>query len=260
MLNFVRDEDTRVPRARWTSHDREAHVTDQRSAQTCERKDMAMAAAVRGARNVGMDGARRLLSTQTLPDLPYDYSALEPYISAEIMQLHHAKHHQTYVNNFNALAEQYTDAESKGDVAKMIAMQSGIKFNGGGHVNHSIFWKNLCPANQFEPPTGKLAAAIDESFGGLDSLQKKFNPAAAAVQGSGWAWLALHPESKKLQVVTTSNQDPCSTTGHVPLLGVDVWEHAYYLQYKNVRPDYLKAIWNVVNWKDVAERFEKATA
>jgi len=221
---------------------------------------MAMSTAVRGARAKGMEGARRLLSTQTLPDLPYDYSALEPYVSAEIMQLHHAKHHQTYVNNFNALAEQYTDAEAKGDVAKMIAMQAGIKFNGGGHVNHSIFWKNLCPTKDYEPPTGKLAEAIQESFGSLDALQGKFNPAAAAVQGSGWAWLALHPESKKLQVVTTSNQDPCSTTGHIPLLGVDVWEHAYYLQYKNVRPDYLKAIWNVVNWKDVAERFERASA
>lgn len=200
------------------------------------------------------------MSSASLPDLPYDYGSLEPYVSAEIMQLHHAKHHQTYVNNYNVLAEKYEEAKARGDLEGMIAMQSGIRFNGGGHVNHSIFWKNLCPAKEYVPPSGELERAIEECFGGLEQLKAKFNPAAASVQGSGWAWLALHPTTKKLQVITTSNQDPCSTTGLVPLLGVDVWEHAYYLQYKNVRPDYLKAIWNVVNWKDVAERYERATS
>jgi len=174
------------------------------------------------------------------------------------MQLHHAKHHNTYVTNFNVTMEKYADAEAKGDIATMIALQGAIKFNGGGHVNHSIFWQNLCPPKDFEPPTGALASAIESQFGSLEAMQTKFSAAAAGVQGSGWGWLGYNKASGKVEITTTANQDPCSVTGLVPLLGVDVWEHAYYLQYKNVRPDYLKAVWTIVNWKDVAARFEAA--
>jgi Fe-Mn family superoxide dismutase len=200
----------------------------------------------------------RQLSTLTLPDLPYDYSALEPVITAEIMELHHKKHHQTYVNTFNTLAEQLSDAESKSDVAKMIALQGGLKFNGGGHVNHSMFWKNLIPPKDFVLPGGELAKAIEAEFGSVDNLISKFNPKTAAVQGSGWGWLGYNSETGRLQIATTANQDPLVTQGLTPLLGIDVWEHAYYLQYKNVRPDYLKNIWKVVNWQDVGQRYEAA--
>ncbi len=195
-----------------------------------------------------------------LPDLPYDYNALEPVISAEIMEIHHKKHHAAYVKNLNAALEKYAEAESKGDVAGMIAHQSAIKFNGGGFVNHSIFWTNLAPksAGGGEAPTGELAKAIDAEFGSLEKLITCFSNRAAAVQGSGWGWLGYNTCKKRLQLATCANQDPLSTQGLVPLLGIDVWEHAYYLQYKNARPDYLKAIWEVVNWKNVAERFEQA--
>mmetsp|Transcript_3865 Transcript_3865/g.10946 ORF Transcript_3865/g.10946 Transcript_3865/m.10946 type:complete len:221 (+) Transcript_3865:86-748(+) len=200
----------------------------------------------------------RGMASFSLPDLPYDYSALEPAISAEIMELHHSKHHQTYVNNVNVAMEKYADAQAKGDMATQIAMHDAIKFNGGGHVNHSIFWTNLCPAKDFEPPSGVLAAAIDTQFGSLEEFQGKFAATTAAVQGSGWGWLGYDKATGKLAIATTGNQDPLSTKGLVPLLGVDVWEHAYYLQYKNVRPDYLKAIWQVVSWKNVSERLEAA--
>lgn len=197
---------------------------------------------------------------QTLPDLPYDYDALEPVISGEIMELHHDKHHAGYVNNLNTLLEKYWEAEERDDVATMIALSPGIKFNGGGHVNHSIFWTNLAPQSEGggQPPTGDLAKAIDAKWGSLDKFIEKFNAKAGPIQGSGWGWLSYCPESRGLEIVTCSNQDPCSLTGTTPLLGIDVWEHAYYLQYKNARPAYLKAIWGVVNWANVAERYAAA--
>ncbi|KAJ3190349.1 Superoxide dismutase [Mn], mitochondrial [Gaertneriomyces sp. JEL0708] len=196
----------------------------------------------------------------TLPDLPYDYNALEPFISAEIMQLHHAKHHQTYVNNLNVACEQEYEATQKNDIKTQIALQGALKFNGGGHINHSIFWTNLAPQKLGggEPPKGALLNAINQEFGSLDEFQKKFSAQSAAVQGSGWGWLGFNKATKRVEIATTANQDPLTTL--VPLLGVDVWEHAYYLQYKNVRPDYLKAIWSVVNWKNVAERYAAASA
>ena len=194
----------------------------------------------------------------TLPDLDYDYGALEPFLSGQIMELHHSKHHQTYVNNLNQLMEKQADAAAKGDTEALIQLQPGIKFNGGGHVNHTIFWTNLCAAKDFEPPVGELAAKIDADFGSLEALQAKMNGDSAAVQGSGWGWLGYSKEKDALVVATTANQDPLSATGVVPLLGIDVWEHAYYLQYKNVRPDYLKNVWSVVNWKNVAERYAAA--
>ncbi|PON79027.1 Manganese/iron superoxide dismutase [Parasponia andersonii] len=203
----------------------------------------------------------RGLQTFSLPDLPYDYGALEPAISGEIMQLHHQNHHQAYVTNYNKALEQLQDAISKGDSAAVAKLQSAIKFNGGGHINHSIFWKNLAPVREGggDPPKGSLGWAIDTDFGSLDALVQKVSTEGAALQGSGWVWLALDKELKKLVVETTSNQDPLVTKGTslVPLLGIDVWEHAYYLQYKNVRPDYLKNIWKVINWKYASEVFEK---
>ncbi|MCL7026396.1 hypothetical protein MKW94_015846 [Papaver nudicaule] len=214
-----------------------------------------------GLAKLGFSNARGL-QTFSLPDLDYDYGALEPAISGEIMQIHHQKHHQAYITNYNKALEQLTDATAKGDTSTVVKLQSAIKFNGGGHVNHSIFWKNLTPVSQGggELPEGSLASAIDTHFGSLEKLVQKVNGEGAALQGSGWVWLGLDKELKKLVVETTANQDPLVTKGAnlVPLLGIDVWEHAYYLQYKNVRPDYLKNIWKVINWKYASEAYEKA--
>ncbi|XP_057483112.1 superoxide dismutase [Mn], mitochondrial-like [Actinidia eriantha] len=202
----------------------------------------------------------RGLQTFSLPDLPYDYGALEPAISGEIMQLHHHKHHQTYITNYNKALEKLEAAMAKGDAPTVVKLQSAITFNGGGHVNHLVFWKNLAPVREGggEPPKGSLGSAIDTNFGSLEALIQKMNAVGAAVQGSGWVWLGVDKELKKLVIETTANQDPLVTKGSlVPLLGIDVWEHAYYLQYKNVRPDYLKNIWKVMNWKYASEVYEK---
>lgn len=195
-----------------------------------------------------------------LPPLPYDFAALEPVINAEIMNLHYSKHHQAYVNNLNKALEQYATAEQKNDLQAMIALDSAIKFNGGGHVNHSIFWTNLAPKDKGggNPPTGELEKAINQKFGSLQQFIDQISSKAVAIQGSGWAWLGYNKADGTLQIATCDNQDPLATKGLVPLLGIDVWEHAYYLQYKNVRADYVKNIWNVVNWQNVAERYQQA--
>lgn len=196
-----------------------------------------------------------------LPDLEYDYSALEPVIAGEIMQIHHQKHHQTYVNKLNEALEKYAEAEAKNDLEKMIALQPAIRFNGGGHLNHSIFWTNLAPQSEGggEAPTGSLHDEITKVWGSFDQFVEAFNAKTGAIQGSGWGWLAFCKQHKHLTIATCANQDPLfATTGLVPLLGVDVWEHAYYLQYKNARPDYLKNIWKVVNWTNIKKRFESA--
>nr|CAR82602.1 mitochondrial manganese superoxide dismutase [Xantho poressa] len=193
----------------------------------------------------------------TLPDLPYDYGALEPTISAEIMQLHHSKHHQTYVNNLNVAEEKLAEAKAKGDVSTVIALAPAIKFNGGGHINHSIFWQNMSPDGG--EPEGELLAAINRDFGSVENMKNQLSAQTVAVQGSGWGWLGYNKQKGTLQIAACPNQDPLeATTGLVPLFGIDVWEHAYYLQYKNVRPDYVKAIWNVANWKDIGARFTAA--
>jgi Fe-Mn family superoxide dismutase len=195
-----------------------------------------------------------------LPKLPYDFSALEPVISGQIMELHYTKHHQTYVDKLNAALEKYHEAEHSKDLPKMIALQAAIKFNGGGHVNHSIFWTNLAPVDKGggEHPKGELAKAIKEKFGSFDELVEKLTTKSVDIQGSGWGWLGYDKSNKELVIATCPNQDPLSTLGYVPLLGIDVWEHAYYLQYKNVRADYVKNIWKIVNWSNVEERFLKA--
>ncbi|XP_042205533.1 superoxide dismutase [Mn], mitochondrial-like [Homarus americanus] len=199
----------------------------------------------------------RCCQKHTLPDLPYDYNALEPVISADIMQLHHSKHHQTYVNNLNVAEEKLAEATAKGDVSTVISLAAALKFNGGGHINHTIFWKNLSPDGG--EPEGELLAAINRDFGSLDALKSQLSAATVAVQGSGWGWLGYNKQKGALQIATCPNQDPLeATTGLVPLFGIDVWEHAYYLQYKNVRPDYVNAIWKVADWKDISARFNSA--
>nr|ADC34695.1 Mn-superoxide dismutase [Tegillarca granosa] len=194
----------------------------------------------------------------TLPDLPYDYNALEPYISADIMKLHHQKHHQTYVNNLNAAEEQLAEAMHKDNINQIIKLQPVLKFNGGGHINHSIFWEVLSPNGGGEP-TGDLMHIITRDFGSFDRMKEELTNVTVAIQGSGWGWLGYNPNSFRLRVAALPNQDPLQpTTGLIPLFGIDVWEHAYYLQYKNVRPDYVKAIWNIVNWNAVSERLAAA--
>ncbi|GAA4461377.1 superoxide dismutase [Mn] [Nemorincola caseinilytica] len=196
----------------------------------------------------------------TLPALPYGFDALEPHIDAQTMQIHHGKHHQAYVDNLNkALAG--TDGENKSLeelMSNISAYPAAVRNNGGGHYNHSLFWSILVGNNS--APAGKLAEAINETFGSLDGLKEKMNTAGTTRFGSGWAWLLV--SDGKLAVSSTPNQDnPLMDVAEVkgtPILGIDVWEHAYYLKYQNKRPDYLNAIWNVVNWAEVAKRYEAA--
>ncbi|KAG8215575.1 manganese superoxide dismutase [Butyriboletus roseoflavus] len=193
--------------------------------------------------------------THSIPPLPYSYNALEPYISEQIMTLHHTKHHQAYVNALNAAEANYVKASTP---KERIALQAAIRFNGGGHINHSLFWTNLAPSKGGGGvlKEGPLKAAIDATFGSLDALKKEFNATTAAIQGSGWGWLGYNPKSKTLEVVTTANQDPLLS--HVPIIGVDIWEHAFYLQYLNVKVDYLNAIWNVINFEEGEKRYLEA--
>ncbi|KAF7507699.1 hypothetical protein GJ744_010128 [Endocarpon pusillum] len=192
----------------------------------------------------------------TLPDLPYDYAALEPSISGKIMQLHHDNHHKTYVDSYNQAVEKYVDAESKDDIAAKISLQPLINFHGGGHLNHSLFWENLAPKKSGggEPPSGSLGKAIDETYGSLDGMKKKFNTALAGIQGSGWAWLVKDTQTGQIGIKTYANQDPV-VGQYKPLLGIDAWEHAYYLQYQNRKAEYFAAVWDVVNWKAAEKRF-----
>ena len=196
----------------------------------------------------------------TLPDLPYDYNALEPVISAETMTLHHTKHHNTYVTNLNAALEKLDAAVSAGDVSGVIGLEGALKFNGGGHLNHTLFWENLAAKGTSSIKAGgALEAAITESFGGVEEMKKEMSATTIAVQGSGWGWLGLNPKTGRLEIATRANQDPLqATTGLVPLLGIDVWEHAYYVDYRNVRPDYVNAVWDVVNWDVVEQRLAAA--
>lgn len=190
----------------------------------------------------------------TLPDMPYPYDSLEPIICKEIMELHHQKHHQAYVTNLNAAEEKLQEAIQKKDTSSVIALQNALRFNGGGHINHSIFWNNLTP--QSTKLEGELLELVKTSFGSEECMKDKLASAGNAVQGSGWAWLGYNSSTGCLGVYTTANQDPLlATHGVHPLLGIDVWEHAYYLQYLNKRPDYTKAIFEVVNWNDVNERY-----
>lgn len=198
----------------------------------------------------------------TLPPLPYAYDALEPHIDKETMTIHHDKHHGAYVKNLNAAVEGKADLESKSveDLLSNLdavpeAIRTAVRNNGGGHANHSLFWENMTPGGAKEP-AGELADAIKSAFGSFDDFKKKFNEAGAKRFGSGWAWLVKSKDGK-LDVISTANQDSPLMDGHQPILGNDVWEHAYYLKYQNRRPDYLEAWWNVVNFDKVAEQFKK---
>lgn len=196
----------------------------------------------------------------TLPDLSYDYAALEPAISAETMELHHSKHHNTYVTNLNVTLEKLDAAVSAGDVSSIIGLQGALKFNGGGHVNHTLFWENLCPKGSSEFPTsGALADAVAARFGDFETMKKEVSAMTVGVQGSGWGWLGFDAKTGRIEAATCPNQDPLhATTGLVPLLGIDVWEHAYYVDYRNVRPNYVNAIWDIIDWGKVEERLTAA--
>lgn len=196
------------------------------------------------------------MSQYTLPELDFDYGALEPHISGKIMELHHSRHHQAYVNAANAALEQLAEAREKSDFAALPKLQKDLAFNLGGHLNHSIFWKNLSPAGG--EPAAELSAALTEFFGSRDAFQAHFNAAALSIQGSGWAYLAWEPVARKLVIGQLYDQQGNAPLGTVPLLMLDMWEHAFYLDYLNVKADYVKAFWNIVNWSDVSLRFQTA--
>jgi len=197
-----------------------------------------------------------------VPPLPYAYDALEPHIDEQTMHLHHDKHHQAYVTNLNAAIEKHPELSGKSPEELLKDLNSvpedikaAVRNNGGGHVNHTMFWEIMGPGGG--APTGRLAEAINAAFGSLDALKAAVNDAGVKRFGSGWTWLVKTADGK-LAVVSTANQDNPMSEGHFPLLGNDVWEHAYYLKYQNKRPDYLAAWWNTVNWDAVSKRFEKS--
>jgi Fe-Mn family superoxide dismutase len=199
----------------------------------------------------------------TLPSLPYPHEALEPHIDSLTMQIHHGKHHQAYVNNLNAALDKSPELHSKGLDALLSnlnqvpeTIRTAVRNNGGGHWNHTMFWQVMTPGGS-GAPAGALASAINKAFGGLDKLKEQMNAAGVGRFGSGWAWL-IAQKGGGLSIESTANQDNPLMDGKTAILGVDVWEHAYYLKYQNRRPDYLAAWWNVVNWPEVARRFEAA--
>ena len=197
------------------------------------------------------------MAEYTLPDLPYDYAALEPHISGRIMQLHHDKHHATYVAGANTALEKLAEAREKDSFDAVNLSEKNLAFNLGGHINHSVFWRNLAPAAA-GGPDGELATAIDEFFGSFEAFTKHFTAAALGLQGSGWSILAWDSVGQKLVVVQMYDQQNNLALGLVPVVMLDMWEHAFYLDYVNVKADYVKAWWNVVNWADAAERLARA--
>jgi Fe-Mn family superoxide dismutase len=198
----------------------------------------------------------------SVPDLPYAYEALEPYIDSQTMHLHHDKHHVAYVTNLNKALESAPDLQKK-SIEELLAnncaavpenIRTAVRNNGGGHINHSMFWEIMGP-NAGGAPSGDLGSALNSTFGSFDTFKEKFNAAATTRFGSGWAWLVK--SGKGLEIISSANQDSPVMEGHTPVLGLDVWEHAYYLKYQNRRPEYIGAWWNVVNWTEVAKRFGK---
>jgi len=197
-----------------------------------------------------------------VPPLPYDYAALEPHIDEQTMRLHHDKHHQAYVDKANGALEgtEWADKPIEEVIANLDALPTDkkgpVRNNGGGHLNHSLFWESMSPDGG-GAPSGDLGSAIDDAFGSFDAFKEQFEAAGVGQFGSGWAWLVL--DGGSLKITSTPNQDSPISSGATPLVGNDVWEHAYYLKYQNKRPDYLKAWWNVVNWDKVAERYAAAS-
>jgi Fe-Mn family superoxide dismutase len=200
-----------------------------------------------------------------LPPVPYAYDALEPHIDARTMEIHHTKHHQAYTDKLNAALEKCPQEIQDKEIVEILSNHkqipadqlSAINFNGGGFDNHRIFWNNL-KSNGGGEPAGSIASAINSSFGSFSDFKEKFSSTTALIQGSGWGWLAYNPSSKKVEYKSMPNQTSPRTEGLIPLLGCDVWEHAYYLKYQNRRPDYISAWWNVINWDDVTKRFDEA--
>lgn len=200
-----------------------------------------------------------------LPALSYDFDALEPYIDKQTMEIHHGKHHQTYVSKLNAAIEGKADLESK-SIEELLSnleavpaeVRTAVRNNGGGHFNHTLFWEVIAPGKEQAAPTGKLADAINQAFGSVSTFEQKFSDAAVTRFGSGWAWLVVNGNGE-LEVTSTPNQDNPISEGKTAILGLDVWEHAYYLNYQNRRPDYIKSFFNIINWDVVADKFEQAT-
>lgn len=195
--------------------------------------------------------------TYQLPDLPYDAAALEPHISGQIIELHHDKHHATYVSGANTTLEKLEAARASGDFGAIVGLEKTLAFNLSGHVLHSLYWNNMSPDGG-DKPEGELAAAIDEFFGSFDGFRKQLTQATTTVQGSGWGALMWDPLGKRLYTAQIYDHQDNIGQGSTPLLVIDIWEHAFYLQYKNVKADYVEAFWNIVNWNDVAQRFAKA--
>jgi len=198
-----------------------------------------------------------LMAQYSLPDLPYDYAALEPHYSGQIVELHHDKHHAAYVAGANATLDKLSEARDKADFGAIVGLEKTLAFNVSGHVLHSIFWKNLTP-NGGGQPDGALASALGESFGSFDAFKAQLTQASSTVQGSGWGALAWEPLGQRLIVEQVYDHQGNISNGSIPLLVFDAWEHAFYLQYKNVKADFFAALWNIVNWPDVAARLERA--
>ena len=197
--------------------------------------------------------------TYSLPELDYDYGALEPHISAQIMELHHSKHHAAYVAGANTALEKLAEARESGNFAAINKLEKDLAFHLGGHINHSVFWKNMSPDGG-GAPEGEAAAAIDEFFGSFEGFQKQFNEAANGIQGSGWSMLVWDTLGQRLNINQLFDQQGNLPVGQLPVLQLDMWEHAFYLDYKNVKGDYVKAWWNIVNWTNVNERLAAARA
>ena len=198
------------------------------------------------------------MSKYVLPDLSYDYGALEPNISGKIMELHHDKHHLAYVNGANSALDALAEAREKNDLTMVNKFQKDLAFNLAGHVNHTVFWKNMSPEGG-DKPTGELAAAIDEFFGSFDAFRAHFTASALGIQGSGWSILVWDILGQKLIIEQLYDHQGNLSVGSIPLLMLDMWEHAFYLDYQNVKPEYVKAFWNIVNWVDVQARFLEAS-
>jgi Fe-Mn family superoxide dismutase len=198
------------------------------------------------------------MSKYVLPDLSYDYGALEPNISGKIMELHHDKHHLAYVNGANSALDALAEARDKNDLTMVNKFQKDLAFNLAGHVNHTVFWKNMSPEGG-DKPTGDLAAAIDEYFGSFDAFRAHFTASALGIQGSGWSILVWDILGQKLIIEQLYDHQGNLSVGSIPLLMLDMWEHAFYLDYQNVKPEYVKAFWNIVNWADVQARFLEAS-
>ncbi|CAI8294691.1 MAG: Superoxide dismutase [Mn/Fe] [Cellulomonadaceae bacterium TMED98] len=197
------------------------------------------------------------MAAYSLPALPYDYSALEPHISARIMELHHSKHHQAYVDGANGALAQMAEARESGNFGAINKLEKDLAFHLGGHVNHSIFWTNL-QGHGAATPEGEIQAAIDEFFGSYEAFQAHFAAVAMGIQGSGWAVLSWDPIGAQLVIQQLFDQQANTAQGTIPVLQIDMWEHAFYLDYQNVKGDYVKAFWNIVNWENVQARLEAA--